>query len=308
MPVPQASEDLYATLQRYQLLLLSAGRRLWSTMTPDFDTSWQRIAPRLTVFTAGAQFAAATAAVGYVPAALEETGQPDNPEATVRPQAFAGVASDGRSLEGLLQGAVAASKRAVGRGLGPTEALLGGRTWLEQALQSAVADAARDATAASLVTRPGMGWVRMVNPPCCSRCAVLAGKWYRWSDGFLRHPRCDCVHIPARENRADDFVTDPEALVRRRLVTDLSQDQRKRLDGGADLVKVLNESRDRWRVRMAADRRKQGPVDRLGRRRPTGWAGGTNPPPPGTTIHQLMDRLTSRVETLQAMRQLGIAE
>jgi hypothetical protein len=38
------------------------------------------------------------------------------------------------------------------------------------------------------------------------------------------------------------------------MVTDLSTDQRKRLNDGADLVKVLNESRDRWRVRMAADR------------------------------------------------------
>jgi hypothetical protein len=303
VPAPQATADLYTTLQRYQLLLLAAGRRLWRGMLPaDFDGSWQRIAPQLVTFTAGAQLASARSAVAYVPAVLEETGQPDRPEAAVRPQAFAGVASDGRSLVGLLEGSVVASKRAVARGMDPAQALLGGRSWLETALQSAVSDAARDATQAAVIARPHMGWVRQINPPCCSRCAVLAGKWFAWNDGFLRHPRCDCVHIPSRENRAGDFVTDPDALVKRGLVTDLTPGQRERLDGGADLVKVLNESRDQWRLRLAADREAR-------KRGVTQWAGGgSNPPPPGTTIHQLMDRLTDRVDALQAMRTLGIAD
>jgi hypothetical protein len=299
---PQASADLYSTLQRYQLLLLFGARRLWRGMSQDFDASWARIAPSLVALTSGAQLAAARAGAAYVPAVLEETGQPDRPEAAVRPQAFGGVASDGRSLVGLLEGSVVASKRAVARGLDPAQALLGGRSWLETALQSAVADAARDATQAAIITRPDMGWVRQINPPCCSRCAVLAGKWFAWNDGFLRHPRCDCVHIPSRENRSGDFVTDPDALVKRGLITDLTPGQRERLDGGADLVKVLNESRDQWRLRLAADRqaRKRGVPQ---------WAGGgSNPPPLGTTIHQLMDRLTDRVEALQAMRRLGIAE
>src|SRR5690348_18342012 len=37
----------------------------------------------------------------------------------------------------------------------------------------------------------------LLNPPSCQRCAILAGRWYRWSQGFLRHPRCDCVNLPA---------------------------------------------------------------------------------------------------------------
>jgi hypothetical protein len=39
----------------------------------------------------------------------------------------------------------------------------------------------------------------MLNPPSCSRCAVLAGKWFGWNAGFQRHPRCDCRHIPSLE-------------------------------------------------------------------------------------------------------------
>lgn len=327
MPPPQATADLYQQLQQYQLLLLVAGRRLWQGMRPDaMDVSWQRIVARLVAFTAGAQLAAAQAGVAYVPAVLEETGQPDEPLASVRPQAFSGVASDGRSLEGLLTGALVTSKRAAAseryvnekgrrvfvRGMDGGDALELGQKWLETALRTAVEDAARDATAASIAARPGLGWVRMVNPPCCSRCAVLAGRVYRWNDGFLRHPGCDCLHIPSTVANADSFLADPNELVRRGLVTDLSQNQRDRLADGANLPRVLNESRDRWRERMAADRRARGPVDRLGRRRGADWAGwnagGTNPPPVGTTIHQLIDRLTSQVEAARAMRAAGIAD
>lgn len=271
-------------------------------MSPEFDVSWAQVAPRLITFAAGAQLASAQAAVAYVSAVLEETGQPDAPEAVVRPQAFSGVASDGRSLPGLLEGSVVAAKRAVARGLDPAEALLGGRAWLETALQSAVSDAARDATQASIMVRPNLGYVRVVNPPCCSRCAVLAGRWYAWNASFNRHPRCDCGAIPAPERRAGDFTTDPGALVRRGLVTDLTTDQRKRLNDGADLVKVLNESRNQWRVRLAADRRRARDAQRR-----TQWAGGGTAPPPGSTIHDLMAHLTSRVDAIAAMRTAGIA-
>jgi hypothetical protein len=303
VPVPQASADLYTTLQRYQLLLLAAGRRVWSRMTPEFDAAWAQLAAQMTAYAAGAQLAAARAAVDYVPAVLAETGQPDRPGAAVRPQAFAGVASDGRSLPGLLEGSVVAAKRAVARGVDGGDALVYGQRWLETALQSVVSDAARDATQASIMVRPNLGYVRVVNPPCCSRCAVLAGRWYAWNASFDRHPRCDCGAIPATERRGGEFLTDPGALVRRGMVTDLSTDQRKRLNDGADLVKVLNESRDRWRVRMAADRRRE----RDARRR-TQWAGGGTNPPPGSTIHDLMAHLTSRVDAIGAMRAAGIAQ
>jgi hypothetical protein len=194
VPPPQATEVLYSTLQRYQLLLVFGARGLWQQMSPsDFDRSWSRIAPSLEALTSGAQVAAATAGVAYVPEVLAETGQPDRPQARIRPQAFAGVASDGRSLAGLLAGSVVTAKRAVTRGLDGGDALAAGQRWLEGALQTAVTDAARDATAASIVARPDVGWVRMVNPPCCSRCAVLAGRVYKWNDGFQRHPRCDCL-------------------------------------------------------------------------------------------------------------------
>jgi hypothetical protein len=309
MPPPQATRDLYESVQRYELMLVTAGRRLWRRMLPgSMDASWAQIRPQLVLFTAGAQLASARAATDYVPAALDEQGITVAPLVDVLPTAFAGRASDGRSLAGLLDGAVVASKRAVTRGLDGGDALADGQRWLEQAMQTAVADAARDAVAASIVARPSVGWVRMVNPPCCSRCAVLAGKVFKWNEGFERHPQCDCLHIPTTLANADTYLSDPAELVRRGLITDLTGEQRTRLEDGADLSKVLNESRDRWRERMAADRRAAGPVDRLGRSRPAGWnGGGSNPPPVGTTIHDLMARLTDQVEAANAMRAAGIA-
>src|SRR5690606_32784856 len=55
------------------------------------------------------------------------------------------------------------------------------------------------------------GYTRMLNPPSCSRCAILAGRWFRWNDGFQRHPQCDCVHIPSKSGqwaRDEGFVSD----------------------------------------------------------------------------------------------------
>lgn len=297
-------------------------------MGPDFDPAWNAIAPSLVTVTAAAQLAAARTATEYVPAVLAETDQPDEPEARVRPQSFAGRASDGRSLPGLLSGAVVAAKRASEDrieitevdggeirtrlpGLAPQAALAVGGRWLDGTLRTIVTDAARDAAQVETFVRPKMGYVRQVNPPCCSRCAVLAGKWYRSNDILPRHKSCDCSLIPSLENRAGDFTTDPQLLVDRGLVTDLTKGQRERLADGADLPKVLNESRDRWRERMAADRRARGPVDRAGRSRPSNWGGGDGKPliPPGGTVHDLMANLTADVErrrAVDALRGAGI--
>lgn len=308
MPLPESSKNFYRSLQRIQLVLMMSGRRLWSRMGADFDRSWLDVAPGLVAITSAAQLAAARQAVGYVPAVLAETGQPDEPDVRIRPQAFAGRASDGRSLPGLLNGAVVKAKEAAPT-MPPDMALAKGGAWLDSVLRTAVADAARDTTSAEIIARDNMGYVRQINPPCCSRCAVLAGKWYRFNDIMPRHVSCDCLIIPSAENIAGDFTTNPQALVDRGMVNDLTKGQRQRLDEGADLSKVLNESRDRWRERMAADRRAAGPVDALGRSRPTGWmGGGSNPPPVGTTVHQLMDRLTNRVNAVDGMKSAGIAE
>lgn len=84
--------------------------------------------------------------------------------------------------------------------------------WLEEVAATAVIDAARAAESAASTARPEVaGYVRMLNPPSCSRCAVLAGRFYRWDADFERHPRCDCRSIPVSESLAGDYTVDPDA-------------------------------------------------------------------------------------------------
>ena len=184
--LPEAAATHYRTRQRLTLATLGLTRRAWR-MGEDFDASWRTVRRRLLVPVIGAQAVAARSAAAYVADALSETGQAVEPAGQVQPAAFAGTASDGRPLESLLYGAVTAAKTAVAAGQAPVDALERGSRWLDMAVVTQVADAARAAAGVAITARPGIGWVRMVNPPCCSRCAILAGRWYRWSSGFQRH-------------------------------------------------------------------------------------------------------------------------
>lgn len=152
-----------------------------------------RSAVEVAQIVAAFQLLAARDAVASVPNMLAEQGIPDEPVATVATASLAGVASDGRTLEGLF--AQASSPFA-----------------LSMMVATQVQDAARGAASVATAVRPNVtGYVRMLNPPSCSRCAILAGKFYKWNDGFQRHPKCDCRHIPSTEDRAGDLTTNPDA-------------------------------------------------------------------------------------------------
>lgn len=62
---------------------------------------------------------------------------------------------------------------------------------VEQLIASEIADAGRTASQVEFVTRPDwQNYVRMLNPPSCPRCAILAGRIYRDLEAFARHPNC----------------------------------------------------------------------------------------------------------------------
>jgi hypothetical protein len=84
----------------------------------------------------------------------------------------------------------------------------------------------------------------MLTPPSCSRCAVLAGRWYRYNAGFDRHPACNCIAIPANEDTSGDLLTNPRLAIAAGKVTGLSRaDTRAILDDGADVGQVINAHR-----------------------------------------------------------------
>ena len=134
----------------------------------------------------------------------------------------------------------------------------------ERLVAGLVTDAARAAEQVEVTVRPNIGYVRYLNAPSCSRCAILAGRVYRYSEGFLRHPGCDCIHVPTTvANPA--FVHDPVDLVRDGLVTGLSKADRKALADGADLAQVVNV-----RSRRAGLSTPDGVLIRAGRPTPAG--------------------------------------
>lgn len=108
----------------------------------------------------------------------------------------------------------------------------------DRLVESIVQDAGRAAESVAVASRPNVWHVRFVNLPCCSRCAILAGRVYRYSDGFLRHPGCDCTMIPTTV--ASPLKQDPAALVEDGQVTGLSKSDMKALDAGADLNRIVN--------------------------------------------------------------------
>jgi hypothetical protein len=118
------------------------------------------------------------------------------------------------------------------------------RDAMERLVITLIQDAGRTAAAVDIARRPKItGYVRSLTPPSCSRCAILAGRIYRYSQGFERHPHCDCLMTPTTESTGQDLVTDPTDLLARGQITGLSKADLKAVDLGADLGRVVNVRR-----------------------------------------------------------------
>lgn len=103
------------------------------------------------------------------------------------------------------------------------------------------ADAGRSASGVGIAVRPrAAGHVRYLAPPSCVRCAILAGRFYRWSSGFQRHPRCDCQMIPTTRLGAPGLISGPREAFEKGQITGLSRADADALDDGADMGRVVN--------------------------------------------------------------------
>ncbi|MCX5601617.1 hypothetical protein OOK29_26045 [Streptomyces phaeochromogenes] len=174
-------------------------QRLWRQLDPrDLSGSWETsVGPRIVRAITAGQLASAAVANEYVDEVVDADGADPDRAGRARPEAFAGAAADGRSLESLMYLSVITTKQAIGGGLSLQDSLLRG---LHQALRlgaSETTQAGRSAVGASMAgKRTIQGYVRVVQPPACGRCVILAGIEFGWNKGFQRHPRCDCIHLP----------------------------------------------------------------------------------------------------------------
>jgi hypothetical protein len=224
--------------------------RLWRGLDPrHVAASWHAgTGARVQALVTAGQVLSAADADGYVAAALAAQDTSAEAAGQVVPQALAGVASDGRPLDTLLFEPVIATLAAVRDGARIEDAMAGGLLQLDTIVRTQLADAGRVADGIASTAAPAVtGYVRMLVPPSCARCVILAGREYRWSAGFERHPRCDCRHVPVAENIPGDVRTDP-----RRYFEALDKAEQDRVFGkagaqavrdGADLARVVNAHR-----------------------------------------------------------------
>lgn len=300
MALPQTAVSHYQQQQAITIATAQEGHRLWRGMGENLDLSWSLVAPELFAVAVAAQQTAAATGLQYVSAVLAEQNIDAPAEVEVNPARFAGGTRDGRPLETLLHGAVYETKREIATGRTVQAALAAGGMWLQGALMDAVRDANREAVAAGYTARPKVqGWVRMLNPPSCKFCIVLAGKFFRWNQGFQRHANCDCRHIPSNEAVAGDLTVDPYAYFRT-----LSESDQDRMFGkndaaairdGGDIYRVVN-IRSRG---LASDALKSTP----GRNR--GWQSRRWDTPSKVTIDDIYATARNREHAIELMRENG---
>lgn len=137
------------------------------------------VVPDLTM----AQAAAATLGARGI---ASTTGKP----VSIIPQGFAGYASDGRSLPGLLAQPLIEVYSNLDNGMDSSLAMDRGWASIDRMLTTQVHDAARQAESVQMVEHKVTYYIRYTEPGPCARCIILAGKHYKINIGFERHSHC----------------------------------------------------------------------------------------------------------------------
>lgn len=239
------TQEHYAARQIMARRMSERAQDMWSTIDDDFiERQWLELLPRLTAEVTVAQAQSAALSEPYVRAITQVEGR------ALIPAALAGVASDGRMLRSLLYAPAPTMKARIALGTPPAVAALMAGRQLAMIVGTQVSDAGRVGDGVSIATRENVGYVRELRSPSCSRCVVLAGKWFKWNKGFQRHPRCDCFHRPS--SREESVSSDRAKFDERAYFASLSEKQQDQvftragaqaIRDGADMNQVVNARR-----------------------------------------------------------------
>jgi hypothetical protein len=247
-----AAADAYQSAQsRTSQAAALAAVGIWRRINGKaLDASFAVLLPQLLAVVARAQLLAATAGASFLTrilAAQEMTAA----GARLAPEAFAGLTGDGRPMGSLLYAPVALSKQRIGQGSRIADVIAAEELHMALLVRTQVQDAGRMALQSAMAAEPRVrGYVRKVNLPACARCIILSGRFYRYSDGFQRHPNCDCTMIPALAGGAFIETENPAELIARmqadhpaKLRKSLTEGDLAALKHGADLNQVVNAHR-----------------------------------------------------------------
>lgn len=257
--LPSSARE-YAAAQRQEIGRALGGIAFaWDSMTDDLDASWTRVEPEVLAVMDRAQRRVVAGATRYVPEVLAET----NPAALRRApdyrfaaESIIGTAGDGLGTDTLAYEAVIHTKTAIKAGAPVELALTSGGKWLATAAGTMLSDTGRTVQKVGTNAHRVAGWVRMLNPPSCGRCVILAGKWYRANADFDRHPGCDCSAVPSAESDGQDWTVNPaeylDQLDEKGLAKALgSKANAQAYRDGADLNQLINAYRKTGDVRPA---------------------------------------------------------
>ncbi len=243
MALPQAAVEHYQEQQRIAAAAAVAAGQMWATVGDEFDLGYGQIAQELFATTIDAQQRAAGSGIAYLPAVLDEQGIDATQTATLNAARFQGGTPDSRPLETLLGRAPYVARDRMLTGAGTAAALDFTGKWLQRTVLDVVRDADRQAVQGSLATTKVVTtWTRMLNPPSCRFCIMLAGKVYRWNQGFRAHRSCDCRHVPTQEVVGRDLTTDPY-----RYFESLGHAEQDRLFGKND-AQAIRDGGDIYRI------------------------------------------------------------
>ncbi|MFD6874523.1 MULTISPECIES: hypothetical protein [unclassified Streptomyces] len=247
MSVPAEAERHQGERARAAAATAKAAGGLWRQTDPEqLRASWTALVARAVAITTAGQLTAARQAEPYLKGLLG--ADPDRADSDeLQPEALAGVAADGRELPELLMFPLYTALSAIARGTPLAMAWTSGAALLDLLVRTVVADAGRAADLVAMVTRPAVtSYVRVVELPACARCIILAGKEYGLSEGFDRHPRCDCTMAPVTR------TSRPTPVDARDVFTSMTPEQRLKVFGrgaveaiaaGADPAQVVNARR-----------------------------------------------------------------
>lgn len=215
MSAPDVALAYASSLAAEKLAALASVSRSWRMVGDDFDAGWLVAGPRIVTAVTGAQAEVAAMADRYVSEVAPLTvSRLRGAEYEPNLAAWVGVAGDGRPVETLAAGAVIQAKQHVKEGATSFQARKQAGKWLTSAMGTVLSDTHRGVEQVGIRARRIGLYTRMLSGPTnCGRCVILAGRKYRSAQAFLRHPKCDCVHIPASENMAGDLTTNPHVYL-----------------------------------------------------------------------------------------------
>ncbi|WP_369190164.1 hypothetical protein [Streptomyces sp. R08] len=229
--------------------VLGTVQGLWGEATPDriLSALQGEIGRGILNAVIAGQLNAAEGAAGFVTSAMLAQGAGATPLGSFVPGSLAGIASDGRSLATLLYLPALTVVRAFAGGFKPAEAMTLGLNQMASFVSTQIADTARVSTSVAMTAHPRcVSYVRVVKLPACARCIILAGRQYTYSEGFKRHPKCDCGMEPLSDSEWREAPS-PDSLYKQMT----PEERHKRfgaagveaMNNGADMAQVVNARR-----------------------------------------------------------------